>query len=286
MAAWDLFERIKNGLKGRKPLPVEESPASRFVALFESHGIERNQIPRLFGHGLTMADVQDDQSLIKVLDHEMLVAAASLFAIRLEWLECASSEAYLTHDFYKQPERFLELLDELLASGERVKGVIFLGGSRRRTGEDEALLVLEEAIPNFGDGSFVRYHLCNNWSFDYGISRAYLIACVSAAWNRKAYIHGREVSGEFIKKFSEGEGLVGQALKDGWPGRHWHPEEMAIDADKFLEGLEAGYQQGLALEVLIQLKSQNDRFSLDHMRSGLRGASLEEKLQALGGKVT
>lgn len=45
----------------------QDSIASRFVLLFERHGIHRNQIPRFFDHGLTLADVAGDDRLLRAV---------------------------------------------------------------------------------------------------------------------------------------------------------------------------------------------------------------------------
>jgi hypothetical protein len=66
-AAFSLWDRISRWLHSRKNLPTE-SIATRFVRLFESHGVHRNQIPSFIGHGLTLQDIQDDTSLLAKLD--------------------------------------------------------------------------------------------------------------------------------------------------------------------------------------------------------------------------
>ena len=55
-----------------KTAPKEISIADRFLLLFESHGIHRNQIPRFFGHDLTLADLQNSDSLLPKLTERVL----------------------------------------------------------------------------------------------------------------------------------------------------------------------------------------------------------------------
>src|SRR5690606_7370308 len=99
-------------LKGAKP---SSSVASRFIQVFEEHGVHRNQIPRFFGHGLALADLQDEQTLLSKLTEEMLDAACERFTIRREWLDGASDQIHPTHDFYKMPGQFAVFVDELAA---------------------------------------------------------------------------------------------------------------------------------------------------------------------------
>ena len=87
-----LWSKFRAWLRLRKQ--VDESVVARFVRLFETHGVHRNQIPRFFEHGLTLKDVQDDASLLAKLDEAMLEAACALFAVRREWLDGAEKQAH------------------------------------------------------------------------------------------------------------------------------------------------------------------------------------------------
>jgi len=63
---FNLWERFKPKSK------AEPTLVSRFVAVFEEHGVHRNQIPRFFGHDLTLADVATDDRLLPKLTDEIL----------------------------------------------------------------------------------------------------------------------------------------------------------------------------------------------------------------------
>ena len=43
---------LKEHFSSKKQSAEVDSVASRFIRLFENHGVHRNQIPRFFGHGL------------------------------------------------------------------------------------------------------------------------------------------------------------------------------------------------------------------------------------------
>ncbi len=62
-AFFSLKERFK---KWRNPEPVVTNSAQRFVKLFEAHGVARAQIPRFFGHSLTIHQVEDEMELLKI----------------------------------------------------------------------------------------------------------------------------------------------------------------------------------------------------------------------------
>ena len=137
--ALSLVTRTTSWLRHRET--SRQSVARRFVRLFAARGIHRNQMNRVLGLNATLADVQTDESLVKILTDELLDKAARLFAVRREWLEGATEKIYPTHDFYKQSDRFPEFLDSLLAnaSSGALRGVLLVAESHGF--ESNALLV-------------------------------------------------------------------------------------------------------------------------------------------------
>lgn len=68
--------------------------------------MHRNQIPRFFGHGITIADVQSNEALLSKLSEEILDDVCVLFAIRREWHDGADDQVYELRDFYTHPQNF------------------------------------------------------------------------------------------------------------------------------------------------------------------------------------
>jgi len=246
--------------------PSADSVTSRFIQLFESHDVHRNQIPRFFGRGLTVKDVQDETALLGKLDEPLLDAACSLFGVRREWLEGAESQVYLCHDFYKSPEDvgpFLKALKENNPDGG-LDGILIAPTEKR----GDALIILSEVIGEVGEKAIYRYHLCNNWLFDYWKSRACLTAFVAIAWKHGVYILGDSLPSKEIKRIAYGETLLvsedGSAL--GRRGKLWYPEDMAIKPDDYLSGVDPERNRfGLisALELWLRLESDG------YMNTGL-----------------
>ena len=68
--AWEYFLRFLKWKREREEREktiekygrwaAETTLPTRFIALFEHHGVHRNQIPRFFDHGLTVKDVSSD----------------------------------------------------------------------------------------------------------------------------------------------------------------------------------------------------------------------------------
>lgn len=215
-----------------------ESVSSRFIRLFESHDVHRNQIPRFFGHGLALRDVQDEVSLLNKLDEQLLDAACDLFGVRREWLEGAESQVYSCQDFYKHPEKVAPFLEALIANNPEggLDGVLLAPVEQ----EGDALIVLSEVIGAIGDKPIYRYHLCNNWVFDYWKSRAYLAASVAIAWKHGIDIRGRYLPLNDIKRIAWGEALLSTEDGDavGRGGKLWYPEDMALKPEAFLSGVD------------------------------------------------
>lgn len=219
---------------------LSESVATRFICLFESHGVHRNQIPRFFGHGLTLADVQRDEVLLLKLSESMLDAACEMFAVRREWLDGAERQAHPTHEFYKQPAKFEQFLDKLLINQPDglVTGVVL--APENSDWDANALLVLQELVGYVGEKQINRYHLCSGWLFSYWKARGYLAACVALAWKCKVYVHGVTTPKTFIEKLEHGETLLGCEGEGIFllRGGRWYPEDMASNPSVYLDGVD------------------------------------------------
>lgn len=239
-AFFSLLDRFR-GWRGQ----TEQSVAGRLVRLLKSHGVHRNQIPRFLGHGLTLADMQDNASFLRRLDEPLLKAVCDRFAVRREWLDGASAQAHPCHNFYKQPEAFVRFIETLLEDNpdSDVNGILV--APERPRADAVALLILEESIGTVGDESIYRYHLCNNWVFSYWKARAYLTACVAIACKYKVYVHGVYASAKEIGHLAEGETLLGWQGKgfEGLGHRRWDPEDMALKPEVFLKSVDPERQR-------------------------------------------
>ncbi|MRR49822.1 MAG: hypothetical protein EG825_02730 [Rhodocyclaceae bacterium] len=257
-------------------LPQEELLSSRFVRLFECHNVHRNQIPRFFGSGLTVKDVSDDQSLLSKLEEPLLDAACTLFGVRREWLDGAEPQVYSCHSFYKDPGGVLPFLTKLKeANPEGQLGGILIAPVGE---EGEALVLLNEIIGWVGDKPIHRYHLCNDWTFDYWKARAYLTAFVAICWKHGVHLRGTYLPEKEIKRIADGEALI--CSEDGDPGvgrtKLWYPEDMALKPDVFLAGVDPERDQfGIksALKLWLDLEQQG------YMDTGLAMTS-EEAIRA------
>jgi hypothetical protein len=249
-----------------------DTVSHRFIRLFESHNVHRNQIPRFFGHGLTLRDVQDEAFLIEKLDEALLDAASNLFGVRREWLEGAESQIYPCHDFYKRTEEVLPFLMKLRDANPDgdLNGVLIAPAEHR----DDAVIILSELIGSIGEKPIYRYHICNNWLFDYWKSRAYLTAFVAIAWKCNICLQGRYLPLKEIQQLADGYSLL--SVEDEGiflRGRLWYPEDMAIEAEAFLFGIDPekdNYGLTSALKLWLSLEEKG------YMNTGLSMYTKEE----------
>lgn len=250
----------KHAQKTRPDTAPKPLLTRRFIALFEAHGVHRNQIPEFFDHGLTLADVSSDRSLLETLSPQMLSDAAELFVVNLEWLQGATDQVYPTHEFYKQPEAFEAFVDELLSRGNRLMGCVFNTEHPSNDSSDyDALIMITEVIGHVNERPVFRIHLCNRWGFKHWRSRAYLAACIAIAWRKKLCLIGKQAPPEWLIPFAEGKALISYNYDDGflrYPSQStWYADELVDTPAKFLKCIESS-NQGLALSKWLKLDEQ------------------------------
>lgn len=259
-AAMSLLDRIKAWRK-KKMEPDTESVAARFFRLFEAHGVHRNQIPRFFGHGLTVNDVQSDHALLATLNEQVLEDACSRFAVRREWLDGAEKKIHPVHRFYKYPKDFASFISGLRNANPDGE----LGGVVVAPSEDASdatgLVILQERIGWIGDKPIYRHHLCDEWPFSYWKARGYLASCIAIAWRQGVYLHGRKAKGREINSLASGESLLGWEGEGcfGIGGQKWDPEFMALHPKEFLNGIDPEIQRfGIRSALRLWLELHQD----------------------------
>lgn len=244
-AFFSLLERFK---RYSSAITKPDTVAIRFILLFEKHGIHRNQIPRFFGHGLTLADVADDEKLLSKLTPEILQTAAELFAVRQEWLEGVDKQIYETHDFFKHPEDYREFLAQLVAGNESDVRAKLIWSTDPFCQED-ALLVIKVPFAENGNESVERYHLCSHWHSKYWKSRADLAACIAMTEKQSVFLKGQKTPAN-IESFCQGERFIADlaelpyAYKRDWLFRkqfkRWYPDQWLYDPEAYLDGVDEG----------------------------------------------
>jgi hypothetical protein len=250
---FSLWDRLKHRWF---PSVVVTNTAQRFIQLFEAHGVSRAQIPRFFGHGLTINQVEVESELLKALDSKILTSAATLFGIRLDWLEGGSEELYELKHFYKQPQKFGYWLDSLTAETDKIKIDGWLLTTKFKTDQYDALILMREKIGELADENIYRYSFCEQWIYGYWKCRADIAACVAQGWKRNQYITGRMLTQKVFNKiislkFVPDSELEGTAIAN----QRFQAEDLTLNPKFFVQGLSEG-QFGIENAVALWLEYQ------------------------------
>jgi len=224
---------------------------------------------------LTLNDVQSDRHLLKKLDERMIVKSCELFGVNRDWLDGTCTQVYPTYDFYKSPNDFNKFIVSLLKkSPDKIEGVLLTPKKSRK--QHAALLLLQETVGYVGNSPIYRYYLCNNWTFSYWKTRAYLASCVAQCWKNKIYVIGKSISHEFIDSIETGEKILNLESSgvNGIGGSRWYAEDMTTSPEVFLDGINPelnnfGHKAGL--EIWLELESSG------LMDSGMQDSKTRER---------
>lgn len=240
--------------------------ATRFIALFESHGVHRNQIEEFFGHGLNIPTCATDEELLKKLTPEIITDAVKLFGVNKDWLEGSSTEIYNIPDFYKYPEDFDLYLTELLMNTDANKlSAYALTVNKKSTHEfNDSLFVIAEPIGEINQREIYKYHLLGNWRISYWKSRAYFTACCALLYKHGLSVAGKVVDDNWLGDICEGTKLLDYNFSERYGGvsfpsvGSWIVSDFVEMPAEYLKGIdtEQGRATGLALELWLSLSEK------------------------------
>ena len=246
-----LYERVKGLTLGKK----EESVAARFIRLFESHGVHRNQIPDVFNHGLTVADFVNVENLHEKLSGDVLDDACKLFAVRREWLLGASNQAYHLHSFDYRFEEIKEFIDKLEIFDGRICPILFVLKPKTDAGNVPFLLVFQECIKFIGDepSPLYRYHVCSDFFYSSWKHRPYITVFIANCVFHRIYVKGWAVPDKLILAASNGE-IIPPLKELKKISTLWNPDHMALEPEVFLDGIRHGKHDALKLWLEFESK--------------------------------
>ncbi len=188
-------------VKREKSTSLAKSVQGRFQLVFEEHGIHRNQIPKFFGHGITLQDVASPERLLECLDEKKLQDASDLFGVSLDWLKGADETIFRVRHYYKHVEEFITFIKKLNLNDKIIGADIYL--STDNNWGDDAVMIVSEPIGSSGADEVYRHHICGGWTHVYGKARADLVACAAILLNHNIYPRVYWVKGS-VEKFATG----------------------------------------------------------------------------------
>ena len=240
-AALSMLDRY-NRWKSKRTEPSVEPLSARFVRLFAAHGVYRNQIPRFFGHGLSLIDMRDDAALACKLDHGHLLHASELLGVELSWLESGDGPAQKRQDFYKQPKDFAQFVEALVvrvkATGRFVRGLILWPTTW--DSESEMVLLLTEPVGYLDHEVIERFHWVAGGPPSYWRSRGYVASQIALTTHHNVTLQGRKLPNKLMASAVVDPDLVGLPTFDRLrsSGKVFQPEDWLIKPKSFLENLD------------------------------------------------
>lgn len=255
-AFFKLLDRFRGFLARRQQPAPQESLAGRFFRLFEAHGVHRNQIPRFFGHGMQLRDVQGEATLTQCLTDAHLADACQLFGVQRQWLERGEGHAHACLHFYLQPTKFGEFLDELVARINEPSSVViaklFCVTHLRR--DVESMLLVPEPVGVLNDETIYRYHYVNCGPLAYWKARVSTATLLAQAINRDIWVRGYacEVKGRHWVLTDKDLVSAGDHDTLSAKSKPLAIEDWLLDPTHFLDGLDPernnyGVLSGLSL---------------------------------------
>lgn len=256
------FKKRKNSSTDKAPT---HNIASRFVAIFEAHGVHRNQIPVFFDHGLSLFHCSTDEELIKHLTNEILEETAKLFAINIEWLQGASEDVYPIHNFYKCPRECVKFIDALRGKSNNLGGYFFSPEDEKINDGYNAAIVITEEIGKINNRAIERIHILGGWVFGYWKSRAYLTACASVALNNQVWLIGKECDNTWLTEFCAGKKIPEYDFAYGElkfnTSRTWYVDEFIETPELYIRGVRPEHDNfGIQAAISKWLELENNGF--------------------------
>jgi|TARA_R110002060_G_scaffold68010_4_gene76680 hypothetical protein len=236
-----------------------ETIATRLVALFESHGVHRNQIPEFFGHGLDIPSCASDDKLLEKITPEIISQAAALFGVNKDWLEGSSKEIYSIPDFYKHPEEFESYLVELLesAKADKFSAYSLISEKKVMNAYNDSLIVIAEPIGEINQREIYRYHLLGSWGIHYWKSRAYFTACCALLYKHDLLVTGQIVKRNWVSEIYEGQTFLEYDYTERYGGVNFPTVGSFIVSDfvempdNYLKGMDT--EQGRAIPLALSM---------------------------------
>ncbi|WP_339724129.1 hypothetical protein [uncultured Paraglaciecola sp.] len=253
IAVYRFFRKAPSEKEAKQAEDIPETIATRLVALFESHGVHRNQIPEFFGHGLDIATCGSDEKLLDKITPEIINDAVVLFGVKKDWLEGSSKEIYDIPDFYKHPEEFEQYLVELLKNTPKDKLFAYALTSNKNLmrNDDDSIFVIAECIGELNQRKIYKYHLLGRWGIHYWKARAYFAACCSLFYKHGLLVAGKTVDYKWILDMCSGEKLLSYDFSEQYGGislpavKTWIVSDFVEIPEKYLEGMDT--ERGAAI---------------------------------------
>jgi len=229
----------------------------RFIELFESHGVHRNQIPEFFGSDLELEHILDDQKLEKVVTNNINIQQdiAQIFGVRKEWLQGIDSQIYTLEDFYGDTNEFIKFIDSLIGRDNLSEIHITLLKSINYPNERKchAVMLIEKPIKKLGEKIIYKHIMIDIQSLRYWRTLNRTLWWIAHLRRKNISTRGVEINFSLLEDIRQGETMFDN-LKHLNP---WYPIDLTIDPKAFIKevsyeyrnyGVIHGFKQWLELD--------------------------------------
>lgn len=189
---YGLYRRIK-------PVHEENNPTvtSRFIQLFEMHGVHKNQIPSFFNAGITLSDIANETKLLEKLTESVVDDVCLLFGTRKDWLLCIDVSLFDTPFFYKHPDKAQEFINTLVGDHKSVSATLLLDSNHSVNSSDA--LIFHVPVGEVGGLEIKRHIVITEHTHAYWRSMVNLVAIVAMADKAGIYVDGYLVDAKGYK---------------------------------------------------------------------------------------
>lgn len=234
-----LFRWASEGLFGvlkrrrERQLPLYRQ-ASRFIEAFETHGVARQQVPRLMPEPirLSLQAVATPEALAAKLGLEHLDWASETLALQREWFDAEGGQPHqVVHEVYKMPGSPHHWLQSRLSIRPGYHAALHLATQAEFLDPGQAegsfFVAYEECFSEVGDKPISRYwYLSDGSRFDHTPCTVDLISLLTIAESLGVSSIGHVLPSRVIGRAESGTlGLLPKVLNQGrrWQPREWVP---------------------------------------------------------------
>jgi hypothetical protein len=203
--------------------------AQRLLLAFESHGIKRQQIPRLLPAGLmsSASIFADADKLRDSVSPQLLDWAADYLAVNRSWLDGTNDQPHQLVEHYKDEAKYLDWFDERRQTGSSANRTLYVLAEADLNVRPQGLVELLYAEHGSGlDGNELsRYwRLSSEWPAQHVPCLESTLEVLKHAKAAGVLVIGRVVERRALNEFVQGKTFGDQVTSRSRAS--WYPEDM------------------------------------------------------------
>lgn len=183
-----------------------EKVIERFKIVFEEHGISINQMPFFIDNrfNLNLSDFRNDNTILKIIDDDLLNWVSNKFGIKREWLDGVSEQIYENKDYYKRVDLLIDLLVEFKSKHGKNFDMFILKTDdldRKNDADQSVIIVLRVPIGELHNNTIYRYiPVSTLWKWGYWRTRYQLKSIFWVCKKLNIYTDGYDIKEKEKKK--------------------------------------------------------------------------------------